>query len=304
MKASVTTTILRIYLALFLAYLFLPLLTMMLATFNESKFPTVTPWLGTTTKWFGELAADGRMWTSLRSTFIVAIAVIVISVPVGTGAALLVTGLHGRVRSIAYGVMISPLLMPGVIIGISTLVFWKRLDVAGGLPLIVLAQSSYITAYVMLMVMARLQRFDLTLDEAALDLGATHLQSFRRILLPHLRPAILSACVLAFLQSFENFNVTLFTRGNEETLTVYIASKVRTGLSPAVNALAMIMILATIAGTVIFELLRRRRARRLAKENDETAVDPVSRSLPAAGRGARPVARIINKVADNPSPSQ
>src|SRR3546814_14156166 len=88
------------------------------------------------------------------------------------------------------GVMVSPLLMPGVIIGISTLIFWQRCGGSGGIVLSILAQSTFIVAYVMLMVMARLQRFDRSLEEAALDLGASHLQAFRRITLTYLRPSI------------------------------------------------------------------------------------------------------------------
>ena len=155
--------------------------------------------------------------------------------------------------------MVSPLLTPGVIIGISTLVFWDRwLDVKGGIFLTVIAQSSFIAAYAMLLFMARLQRFDLTLEEAALDLGASHLQVFRRITLPYLMPAILSAAFIAFLQSFENYNTTIFVRGLDTTLTVYIASKVRTGLTPAVNALALIIIAVTIIGAVAWEIARSR----------------------------------------------
>jgi spermidine/putrescine transport system permease protein len=161
-------------------------------------------------------------------------------------------------------VMVSPLLTPGVIIGISTLVFWRRLGVTGGLHLAVIGQSSFIIAYVMLMIMARLTRFDHSLEEAGLDLGASHLQVFRRILLPHLWPSILTASVLAFLQSFENYNTSLFVRGLDDLLTVYIASKVRTGLTPAVNALGLILILLTIAAAVVYEVLRRREARKAA----------------------------------------
>ena len=132
----------------------------------------------------------------------------------------------------------------------------------GGLHLAVIGQSSYIIGYVMLMVLARLQRFDTSLEEAALDLGATHFQSFRRVLLPHLKPSILTGAVLAFFQSFENFNTTLFTRGTDTTLTIYVASKVRTGLTPAVNALGLILIAVTVAGAIGYEVLRRREARR------------------------------------------
>ena len=270
--------LLRVYIGAFLAYLFLPLAIMAAATFNTSRFPTVTPWLGTTLRWFGELARDERMWEALRSSLIVAAAVIVVSVPVGVAAALLLNGLHSRARGMLYAVMVSPLLTPGVIIGISTLVFWNRFGVSGGLALMVIGQSSFIIAYVMLLVMARLERFDRTLEEAALDLGASHLQVFRRILLPYLRPAILAAAVLAFLQSFENYNTTLFVRGLDTTLTIYIANKVRTGVTPAVNALGLVLIALTVAAAVAYELLRRRELRKAA------AAQPRDR-LPA-GAGA------------------
>ena len=95
----------------------------------------------------------------------------------------------------------------------------------------------------MLLVLARLQSFDPALEEAALDLGASHAQVMRRILLPHLYPALGAGAAIAFFQSVENFNITLFTRGTSDTLTVYVVSKVRTGITPTINALALILIL-------------------------------------------------------------
>jgi spermidine/putrescine transport system permease protein len=113
----------------------------------------------------------------------------------------------------------------------------------------------------MLMVVARLQRFDRTQEEAAAGLGASRLKIFSRILLPYLRPALLASMFIAFLQSFENYNTTLFVRGTETPLTVYIATKVRTGLTPAVNALGLILIVLTIVAAIAVELARRNRAR-------------------------------------------
>ncbi|WP_181703464.1 ABC transporter permease [Chthonobacter albigriseus] len=270
-RTSASDLILRLYLAIFFIYLLLPLAVMGIATFNTSKFPTVTPWLGTTTQWFGALMADNQMWVGLTNSVIVGIAVILISVPIGVAAAMLLDGVHRRAKSMLYAVMVSPLLTPGVIIGISTLVFWDRLGVKGGLHLSVIGQSSFIIAYVMLMVSARLQRFDRTLEEAALDLGGTHMQVFRRILFPYLKPAVFAGAVLAFFQSFENYNTTLFTRGTDVTLTVYIASKVRTGLTPAVNALALILIAITIAGAIAYEISRRQAAAEAAAAKKRAA---------------------------------
>lgn len=251
-----------VYLVAFLAYVFVPLGVMGAATFNTSRFPTVTPWLGTTLEWFTALAADQAMRASLVTSFVIAIGVIAISLPVGTAAALLLTSLHGRANSFLYALMVSPLLMPGVVIGISTLVFWRQMGIGGGLALIILAQSSFVIAYVMLMVAARLHRFDRTQEEAALGLGASKLMVFRRILLPYLRSSLLAAGTIAFMQSFENYNTTLFVRGAETPLTIFIATKVRTGLTPAVNALGLVLMILTVLGAVLWELANRRQGKR------------------------------------------
>jgi spermidine/putrescine transport system permease protein len=271
-----SSLIIKAYLVIFFIYLYVPLVVMGAATFNTSRFPTVTPWLGTTLNWFTALANDTRMWDALINSLIVGAAVIVVAVPFGVGAGLLLTGLHSRARTLLYAVMVSPLLTPGVIIGISTLVFWNRFGIKGGLHLAVIGQSSFIIGYVMLMVMARLQRFDHSLEEAGLDLGASHLQVFWKIVLPFLRPSIMAAAVLSFLQSFENYNTSLFVRGLDDLLTVYIANKVRTGLTPAVNALGLILITITIVAAVGYEIFRRREARQVeAARERERAAEPL-----------------------------
>ena len=250
-------TLLRAYAYLFVAYLIVPLGVMCGAAFNDSRFPTILPWNGFTWRWFIELYNDTTIWNATIHTGLVAIAVVVLSVPVGTAAAILVNSLKGRVRALLYATMIAPILTPGAVIGISTLLFWYKFNAPAGLQISVLAQTSFISAYVMLMVLARLQSFDGGLEEAALDLGASHAQMLRRVLLPHLYPAIMAGAVLAFFQSVENFNATQFTRGASTTLTVYVGSKVRTGITPSIDALATIMISITIFGAIIYEIIRR-----------------------------------------------
>lgn len=257
-SASIMRFGVRFYIGVFFLYLFTPLIIMGLATFNDSRFPTVSPWRGATLKWFEALAQDGAMWQALWTSIIVAAGVLVVAVPIGICCALFLSTVQGKGKTFIYSLMMSPLLTPGVIVGISTLIFWKGLSVSGGVFLTVIAQTTFIAAYVMLMVLARLQRFDRTLENAALSLGATQWQAFRRILLPYLKPAIFSAAAIAFLQSFENYNTTLFVKGYDTTLTVYIASKVRTGLTPAVNALGLVMITITILLAVVYEWKRRK----------------------------------------------
>jgi spermidine/putrescine transport system permease protein len=255
------------YAYFFVVYLLMPLLVMSVAAFNNSRFPTPLPWLGFTWRWFIDLYNDQTMLEAAFSTLWVAIAVVALSVPIGTAAAILINSLKGRFRGMLYALMIAPILTPGAVIGISTLLFWYKFDVPAGLHLSVFAQVSFIAAYVMLMVLARLQSFDVVLEEAALDLGATHSQMMRRVLLPHLYPAILTGAVLAFFQSVENFNATQFTRGAQTTLTVYVGSKVRTGITPTINALAFILISLTVVGVAAYEITRRRaEARALAAD--------------------------------------
>lgn len=260
----------HLYMGLFLLYLLLPLVVMSGAAFNDSRLPSIVPWKGWTTMWFGEMIADQRMMIAFRNTLLVAVAVAVLAIVVGTAAAILVNSISGRLRTALYGMMISTILIPGVVIGISTMIMWTKLGNAigtdfilfkPGLHLSVLGQVSYIAAMVMLLVLARLQSFDAGLEEAALDLGASHAQVMRRILLPHLYPAIAAGAAVAFFQSIENFNVTQFTRGGADTLTVYVFSKVRSGITPTINALAFLLICITLVLAAVYEVNRRRRAR-------------------------------------------
>ncbi|MCU0800220.1 MAG: ABC transporter permease [Rhodobacteraceae bacterium] len=251
----------HVYMGAFLLYLLVPLLVMGGAAFNDSKLPTVLPWKGFTDQWFIDMWNDDRIWIAFRNTILVALGVVALSVPIGTAGAILINSISGRWRATLYGLMVAPILIPGVVIGISTLLFWNNLSVGSGLHLSVLGQVSYIASFVMLLVLARLQSFDAGLEEAALDLGASHAQVMRRILLPHLYPAIGAGAAIAFFQSIENFNVTLFTRGGADTLTVYVFSKVRSGITPTINALALLLILVTLCAALIYEINRRRKAR-------------------------------------------
>jgi spermidine/putrescine transport system permease protein len=260
----------HLYTGLFIIYMIAPLVVMSGAAFNDNKLPTIVPWKGFTTQWFSEMIADERMMLAFVNTLWVAAAVALLAIVIGTASAILINSISGRVRTVIYGMMISTILIPGVVIGISTMILWTKMGNAlgtdfflfnPGLHLSVLGQVSYIAAMVMLLVLARLQSFDAGLEEAALDLGASHGQVMRRILLPHLYPAILAGGAVAFFQSIENFNVTQFTRGGSDTLTVYVFSKVRSGITPTINALAFLLILVTLVMALAYEINRRRLAR-------------------------------------------
>ena len=254
-----------LYLLLFFAYLFGPLAVMAVTAFNASAYPQAVPFQGFTLHWFADLARDDALMQGLATSLRIGVYVVLLSVPLGLAGALVMQQIHARARSLYYLVMVSPVLTPGVIIGISTVIFWRDLTgvthtrfLYDGVLLTVLGQSSFIAAYCMLVFTARLQRFDPALAEAALDLGASRAQVFAHVLLPFLRPAILSAAVLAFLSSFENYNTTTFSILADKTLTTVLAGQVRQGTTPALSALAVTIIGLTLLAAAAYELARRR----------------------------------------------
>ena len=258
------------FVCLFFVYLFGPLLIMGVTAFNSSQFPRVTPFECFSVEWFEVLVNDEKLMRGLRNSLIIGTGVVLVAVPVGLAGALMLTQVPNRIRPWYYTIVISPILIPGVVLGISTLVFWDRLGrmfgasedsiFYDGIFLTIIGQATFVSAYAMLIFISRLQRFDTAQEEAALDLGATHVQTFRKVLLPFLKPAIGSAAVLAFLASFENYNTTVFTSLTSETLITVLASKVRYGINPSISALAVIIVALTLFGAVIYEIVKRREA--------------------------------------------
>ena len=283
---------LGIYIFIFLMYLFGPLIIMSLTSFNSAEFPAVTPWECFSWRWFqeGKIAYDGqhlaglstdwRLHDGLINSFIIGLGVVMLAVPIGMAASIVLTQVHSRLRTIFYSVSIMPVLFPGVIIGITTVVLWDRIATIGGegfisdigrngIFLTILGQTCFISTYCFLIFVARLQRFDQTQEEAALDLGANQTQVFFKILIPYLMPAIVSSAVIAFLASFENYNTTVFSILADQTLTTVIASKVRLGISPAISALALVIITLTIIAAIVYEVLRRREDRKKKERQDQ-----------------------------------
>lgn len=249
------------YLVVFFTVMLLPLLLMAAAAFNAYPSPSVTEWRGFTLEWFRVLARDQRMIQGLWHSLAIAAGVIAVAVPMGLAGALILSRLESRANGLLYVVLVSPVLMPGIILGITTMIFWRDLfGVEAGLFTAMLAQSSFIASYCMLMFAARLSRQDRTLEEAAADLGASPFFTFRRVTLPFLMPTVLTAVVIAFLQSIENYNTTFFSIGSSWTLVTEIGSRMRFGLSPMVNAIGVLFILATVAFALAYGLFKRREA--------------------------------------------
>ena len=249
------------FILLYFAVLFAPLVVVSILAFNDSMFPSL-PWNGFTTDWFfGKgpekigIFNDAR---NLRGIFVslkVAFWVTLFSTTVGTCAAFLFEHEDFRFKKLFYYLMIAPLVVPGVIIGISLLTFATSVGtflenslgidirvLSPGLFLVVCGQSSFITTFVTLVIIARLKKFDCSLEEAALNLGANRFEVIRYITLPFLRPAIIGGAAVAFLLSFENFNTTLFLTGSEATLPITLFTQIKDGSTPVVNAVSLLLI--------------------------------------------------------------
>ena len=263
------------YLLAFLAFLFLPLIVVGVFAFNDAPYPA-PPWRGFTLDWFVGNAAAGRtglfadseLLGSLWTSCIVATWVTLLSALIGTSNAFLLERGRFRGKQSLSVLMLAPLVIPGVILGISILAFASRIaefadDTFGleldflrpGLPLVVLGQFSYIATIATLTISARLRRFDTTLEEAALNLGASKAAVFRTILLPYLRPALLGSAGISFLMSFADFNTTLMVVGSESPLTVMMYGRMREGASPVLNAVSLFLMIAS--ALLALALLRR-----------------------------------------------
>lgn len=270
-SAWIMSGMIGFYILLFFLYLFGPLVVMGITAFNTPAYPQAYPFEEFTLDWFVKLWNHRAMMEGLQNSIIIGVGVVAVSVPAGLAASIIMSQIYHRARGLFYLITISPLLTPGVIIGISTVIFWKDvLSVTDftkevfydGIVLAILGQSSFISAYCLLIFMARLTRFDRAQEEAALDLGASYPQVFWHILLPFLKPAVISAIVIAFLSSFENYNTTTFAILADKTLVTVLAGEVRQGTNPALSALAVIIIGISLLGAICYELAKRREKNR------------------------------------------
>lgn len=266
----------RAYVTLFFVYLALPLSVVCVFAFNNSLFPSL-PWEGFTMAWFFGTEApfigvfhERSILRAIGTSAFVAVWVSGLSVAVGTCNAFLFVRHDFRGKGVLYTLMLLPLIIPGVILGISILVFASSVantleDATGlwfdglrpGLILVILGQFSFITTFATLVISARLQKFDLSLEEAALNLGATKWGAIRQITLPFLLPAIVGAGVVAILMSFENFNTTLMLVGSDAPLTIAMFDKLKHGSTPVLNAVSLLLIIVSAALGLISLLFQR-----------------------------------------------
>lgn len=249
---------LPIYAAGGFLFLYLPLITLSLFSFNSSRF---TVWQGFSLQWYTAAFHDSELMEAARNSLIIATAATILSTIVGT---LCAYGLWKRRSPVLSGSLYLSLVTPEIVTGISLLAFFqwifRFLNVRLGMHTVILAHVSFSIAYVVIVVMARLRTVDPKLEEAALDLGANEWQAFRYVTLPAILPGVIAAALLAFTVSFDDYVITSLVAGvDSETLPMVIYAFARRGVNPVVNAISAVIVFGFGALILVSQRLQKTR---------------------------------------------
>lgn len=249
------------------AFLYIPILLLIIYSFNESRLVTV--WGGWSTKWYGSLLTNTDLidagWVTLRVAFISATAATVL----GTLAAITMVRM-GRFpgRTAFSGMIFAPLVMPEVITGLSLLLLFVAIGMDRGFWTVTIAHITFSMCFAAVVVQSRLQDFDRSVEDAAMDLGATPFNAFFQVTLPIIAPAVISAWLLAFTLSLDDLVIASFTQGpGATTLPIKIYSQVRRGVTPEINAISTIMIALVTVGVLTAAYFQRQSSMRLEAES-------------------------------------
>ena len=244
------------YTVLAFFYMYLPIAVLTIFSFNQS--PSPSRWTGFTWQWYAKFLQNPTLLTALQNSLSVAFAAVSVSAVLGTLTAVGLARYYFPGKSLYRGVTYLPLIIPDIAIAVATLVFFAAINLPLSLGTIVIAHIVFCLAYVAVIVSSRLANIDPKLEEAALDLGATPVQAFLRVLLPQLLPGIVSGCLLAFILSMDDFVIAYFTAGvGSTTLPIAIFSSLRSGgVTPELNALSVLLIIASASMAAIAEVIR------------------------------------------------
>ncbi len=279
---------LRIWFFALMAFLYLPIVFMIAFSFDDSATPGL-PIQGPTLRWYDVMLNNRQLIRAVTNTVTVSIIVAILATIIGTMAAFVLVRGGVRYPNVTRIAFTLPIMVPGVLIGVSLLIYFARaLDVHLSLATVIAGQLVVTVPFVVLIVSSRLQGFDRRLEWAAADLGASPRQAIRHIVLPLIAPAILAGALISVTLSIDEFVITWFTVGNEPTLPTYIYTKIKFGVTPEVNAVATVMLVATllIFGIASLFLGRARKIsgrRRVAARGDIPALAGEDASAPAGG---------------------
>ncbi len=235
----------NVYLGFLLALMYVPILLVIIYSFNESKISSV--WSGFSLKWYGELFRDAAMFEALKNTVILGVLSCLCAGVIGTLGAFGMTRVRLRTKGVMEYLSTLPIMIPEIILGMVFLAFFSLIGLPFGMTTLVISHTAFCIPYVYMLVKARLVGMDPSLAEAALDLGASPRRVFFDITLPLISPAIASGMLLAFAMSADDVIISVFVTGvNTNTLPLKIYTQMKTGVTPKINALCTLMFAATI----------------------------------------------------------
>ncbi len=230
----------RIYLAVILIFMYAPILTLIVLSFNSSK--SRARWGGFTLGWYVNLLSDEAVASALINTLTIAVLATVFSTIIGTFTCIAMIGLNSKLRSLIMGITNIPMINADIVTGISLMLLFRFLHIGSGFTTILLAHITFNIPFVMLSVMPRVKGINFYVYEAALDLGASPSYAFVKTILPDIVPGIVSGALMAFTMSLDDFIITYFTKGSGfETLSTLIYNEVKRGIQPEIYALSAII---------------------------------------------------------------
>ena len=240
------------------AFLYIPILLLIVFSFNDSRLGLA--WEGFTTRWYEELFRNKVLIGAFKNSMIVASATTVLSTTLGTIGAWLIYRYHFPFRRVISLLIFIPMVIPEVLMGVSLMVLFSNLlHFPLGYGTLIIGHTTFCFPFVLVGVQARLQGIDPFLEEAAMDLGATPVQAFWKVIVPYLMPAIVAGALMSFTLSFDEYIVTVFTSGaGSQTLPLQVYGMARKGLDPQLNALSALFVLGTIILVLFSELIKKR----------------------------------------------
>ena len=231
--------------ALIYLFLYAPILILMFFSFNSSRSTQV--WTGFSTQWYGELLRDETVLDAFRTSIIVGVTATAIATVIGTFTALAMARHRFRGKTFADSAIYAATVMPEIVIGVSLLVFFVAASLQLSITTIIIAHVAFTISFVTIVVRARLSGMDHSIEEAAQDLGANPVETFLRVTLPLILPGVMAGALLAFTLSFDDFVITFFVAGvGSSTLPLKIYSMIKFGVSPVINALSTVVLVATM----------------------------------------------------------
>lgn len=233
-------------------FLYAPIVVLMVLSFNASRFSTV--WRGFTWHWYALAWRDAELIASLRTSLIVGFITTIVATVIGTAAAIALARYRVKFKRATEGIIFLPVIIPEIVIGFATAGLFGLLSVSFGLGTIIAAHVAFSISYVVFIVRAKVVNLDPSLEEAALDLGATRWQTFLKVTLPLILPAIVSAALLVFTLSLDDYVITSFVAGpGSATLPLKIYSMVKTGVTPEINAISTVLLAVTMLLVLVSE---------------------------------------------------